>query len=211
MSLYRYFKPSGKVKDDSNSMAILPSPEGPLSKVVPSSTIVAGDTRGDRSRGTYEKYTPTEEAKIANYAILDGTAAALRHFSKEYPRLKWSTVNDWKVATIKMVREGGVDDIKVTEINSKKRGRPSYLNDQLKEELKAYITALRAGGGVVNSSIVISAATGILMEKSPSSLEYNGGHLFLKKGWAKCFPKQMNFVKRKATTKAKVSIDNLMS
>lgn len=136
MSLYRYFKPStasSKVKDD--SLTVLPSPEGPLSKVVPSSTIVAankkvteamaGDTRsrGGSSRGTYEKYTPTEKAKIANYAILHGTAAALRHFSKEYPRLKWSTVNDWKVAAIKMVKDGGVDDIKVTEINSKKRGR----------------------------------------------------------------------------------------
>uniref|UniRef100_A0A1X7T0J6 Uncharacterized protein n=1 Tax=Amphimedon queenslandica TaxID=400682 RepID=A0A1X7T0J6_AMPQE len=123
MSLYRYFKPSSKVKDD--SLTVLPSPEGPLSKVVPPSTIVAanekvaeamaGDTRGDRSgssRGTYEKYTPTEKAKIANYAILHGTAAALRHFSKEYPRLKWSTVNDWKVAAIKMVKDGGVDDIK---------------------------------------------------------------------------------------------------
>uniref|UniRef100_A0A1X7SES6 Uncharacterized protein n=1 Tax=Amphimedon queenslandica TaxID=400682 RepID=A0A1X7SES6_AMPQE len=86
-----------------------------------------------------------------------------------------------------MVKDGGVDDIKVREINSKKRGRPSYLNDQLKEELKAYITALRAGGGVVNSSIVISAATGILMERNPLSLECNGGHLSLKKGWARCF------------------------
>uniref|UniRef100_A0A1X7T0V3 Uncharacterized protein n=1 Tax=Amphimedon queenslandica TaxID=400682 RepID=A0A1X7T0V3_AMPQE len=78
----------------------------------------------------------------------------------------------------------------------------------LKEELKAYITALRAGGGVVNSSIVISAATGILLERNPLSLECNGGHLSLKKGWAKCFLKQMNFVKRKATTKAKVSVEN---
>ena len=46
------------------------------------------------------------------------------------------------------------------------------------------------------------------MERNPLSLECNGGHLSLKKGWAKCFLKQMNFVKRKATTKAKVSVEN---
>uniref|UniRef100_A0A1X7UL38 Uncharacterized protein n=1 Tax=Amphimedon queenslandica TaxID=400682 RepID=A0A1X7UL38_AMPQE len=90
MSLYHCFKPSSKAKDD--SLTVLPSPEGHLSKVVPPSTIVAaneklaeamaGDTGSDRigsSQGTYENYTPTEKAKIANYALLHGTAAALRH------------------------------------------------------------------------------------------------------------------------------------
>uniref|UniRef100_A0A1X7UJJ9 Uncharacterized protein n=1 Tax=Amphimedon queenslandica TaxID=400682 RepID=A0A1X7UJJ9_AMPQE len=140
---------------------------------------MAGDTGSDRSgssQGTYEKYTPTEKAKIANFAILHGTAAALRHFSKEYPRLKWSIVNDW------LIKDGGVNDI------------------------KAYITI---GGGVVTLSIVISAATGILMARHPLSQECNGGHFFLKKGWAKCFLKEINFVKRKATTKAKVSVENI--
>uniref|UniRef100_A0A1X7UK74 DDE-1 domain-containing protein n=1 Tax=Amphimedon queenslandica TaxID=400682 RepID=A0A1X7UK74_AMPQE len=47
------------------------------------------------------------------------------------------------------------------------------------------------------------------MARHPLSQECNGGHFFLKKGWAKCFLKEINFVKRKATTKGKVSVENI--
>ena len=33
--------------------------------------------------------------------MLHGTSAALHHFKKEFPELKWSTANDWKNAVIK--------------------------------------------------------------------------------------------------------------
>ena len=40
------------------------------------------------------------------------------------------------------------------------------------------------------------------------SLECNGGHIALKKSWAKYFLGKMNFVKQKATTKSKLIVKN---
>ena len=63
-----------------------------------------------------------------------------------------------------------------------------------------YIEVIRNAGGVVNTAIVIAAATGMLLVRDPESLECNGGHIVLKKGWAKYFLQKMSCVKRKATT-----------
>ena len=62
------------------------------------------------------------------------------------------------------------------------RGRPSLLPDSVTADIKCYIRALRDAGGVVNTAIVLAAATGILQRKDPTSL---GGHIILKKSWAK--------------------------
>lgn len=75
-------------------------------------------------------------------------------------------------------------------------------------DIKCYIRALRDAGGVVNTAIVLAAATGILQRKDPASLHCNGGHIILKKSWAKCLLKTMNFVKRRATTKHVPNLHN---
>ena len=155
---------------------VLPSPEGPLSHEVPSSSIQAanksvsaifesevatgseagvGTKKG--KRGTYEKHSPEEKAKVGNYAVLHGTSAAIRHFKSKHPDLKWSTVNDWKKAVIAKTKRnyqtGQVDPI--TELESKKRGRPAMLNDELSKDLRLYIEAIRTSGGVVNTAILL--------------------------------------------------------
>lgn len=55
------------------------------------------------------------------------------------------------------------------------------LNDELSNELKPYIIALRERGGVVNAATVIAASTGMLLERDSASLSCNGGHITLKK------------------------------
>ena len=82
------------------------------------------------------------------------------------------------------------------------------LSDELSKDLRLYIEAIRTSGGVVNTAILIAAATGMLQVRDPAALECNGGHIVLKKGWAKYFLEKMQFVKRKATTKAKPAILN---
>ena len=49
------------------------------------------------TRRPYAKFTPKQKAIVGNYAVSNGTSAALW----EFPELKWSTVNDWKSAIIK--------------------------------------------------------------------------------------------------------------
>ena len=119
-------------------------------------------------------------------------------------------MNDCKEAIIRATkksdRRGG--QLKPIEaLGGKKRGRPSLLAEDLTEDIKSYIFnyALREAGGVVNTSIVLAAAT---QKKDPFSLQSNGGTIELKKSWAKYLLKKMNFVKRKATTKSKVTVEH---
>ena len=82
MSLYRYYKPVPK----------LPYPDGPLSRLVPSSSILdANDTyiktsSAGRSskRGSYVKLTGVQQAQIAKYALFHGNKEAIRQFTKQY-------------------------------------------------------------------------------------------------------------------------------
>ncbi len=101
MSVTQLFKP---VKEIDTS---LPSPIGPLAVKVASSRIEGANKRVRDTmisegkagqRGHYEKYTAKEKATVANYTILHGSSAEVRHFIKDYPRLKRTAVNDWRNA-----------------------------------------------------------------------------------------------------------------
>ena len=61
-------------------------------------------------------------------------------------------------ATKKAVRGGQLEKISLLE--EKKRGRPSLFPDSVTADIKCYIRALRDAGGVVNTAIVLAAATG---------------------------------------------------
>ena len=56
-------------------------------------------------------------------------------------------------------------------------GRPLLLGKNLDLLVKAYITALRKAGGVVNTSVVICAAQGIIAAKNHVLLAEHGGHI----------------------------------
>ena len=214
MSLYAYFEKTSK--------SCLPNPQGPLSKQLPSSCIESANQQVEElakqttivgksgKRGPYKKYSPKERAEVANYATLHGTSAAIRHFKARFPDLKWTTVNDWKEAMLKAASKAAIDGQlkKITELEEKKRGRPSLLPDSVITDIKCYIRAVRDAGGVINTAIVLAAATGILQRKDPTSLQCNGGHIILKKSWAKYLLKTMKFVKRRATTKHVPNLHN---
>ena len=146
--------------------------------------------------------------------MLHGTSAALRHFKKEFPELKWSTTNDWKNAIIKQKKikaSWGQEPAEVAEFVGKNRGRPSTLPEDITKDLIEYIRAICESGGVVNTAIVIAAGMGMVKRRDPTLLECNGGYVTLKKSWAKYLLCKLNFVKRKAITKCKVDVKTLNS
>ena len=128
------------------------------------SELEVGDSKSGRKRGSYTTYSPKDKAKVGNYALQHGVSSTLHHFKKDYPNLKWSTVNDWK-EIIKKKEQNKVAI--VTELQGKKRGCPSILREELSSELKAYIHAIREGGG---TAIVMAAGTGIVQQKEPGLL-----------------------------------------
>ena len=73
-------------------------------------------------------------------------------------------------------------------------------------QVRAYLTALRANGAVVNTAIAIGCAEGIVKSNDSNLLASNGGHIILLKHWAKHLLSRMGFVKRRASTKAKIAI-----
>lgn len=90
----------------------------------------------------------------------------------------------------------------------KKRGRPLLLGEELDKKVKAYLLSLRSCGAVVNTAITLVCAQGIVINEDASLLDVNGGHISLSKHWAKNFLHRIGFVKRKGTTKAKVTVEN---
>ena len=168
--------------------SVLPSPTGPLSKEVPATAITAAnkevmkclkhseDEKGVKKRGTYQKYSGKDKARIGNYAAANGTSAAIHHFEKEFPDLKYTTVCEWKNAVAALTRTFHET---VTMIEEKKR--PSMLPKDITSHLAKYIHAIRDAGGIINTAFVIAAGLGIVKKVNPALLECNGGYVVLKK------------------------------
>ena len=93
MALFKYFK-----REKS-----LPDPQRPLSERVPPTSIekankevkAISDKCGNEC-ALYMVETPERKAKVGKYTAENGMTNAIRHFSKELPSLKESTVRGWK-------------------------------------------------------------------------------------------------------------------
>ena len=215
MSLYRYFKPVGKN---------LPDPEGPLSNVLPSSTIKAANDavlatsrqperapKGSK-RGSYATLTGVQQAQVARYAFSYGNKAAIHRYSEEYStNIKDSSVSTWKSKYAKEfdrkrgageVEQNG--DIVVHSIPQKKRGRPLLLGDELDERVKRYIKDVRAAGTPVDTTVVMASGEAIVRRTDKKLLKENGGPIDITKSWAKSLLTRIGYVKRKACSTAKV-------
>jgi len=78
------------------------------------------------------------------------------------------------------------------------------IGEELDKQVREYIVYMRSTGTAVNTAVVISCAEGILMHEDASLLP----RVDLNKGWAQYLLHRMGYVKRKATTKAKVTVEN---
>ena len=99
-------------------------------------------------------------------------------------------------------------DVAVVSLPTKPQGRPLLLGQELDKAVQDYIEALRVAGGVVNSTIIVAAANGIVSAKDPSLLVSRGGSISINKNWAKSLLSRMKYVKRKCSNAGKVSLPN---
>lgn len=67
---------------------------------------------------------------------------------------------------------------------------------------------MRVNGAAVNTAIAVACAEGIIKNHDSNLLASNGGHITLTKYWGKHLLNRMGFVKRRATTKSKITIEN---
>ena len=129
-----------------------------------------------RKRGNYQVYSDETRAKIARYAINNGVMNAVRKFSRELDSpVRESTVRSKKTSYLKEVNRGkeNISTLPAT------RGRPVLLGIELDSQVQSYIRRLRVNGGVVNSTVCIAIARGIILHKNRCLLQEFGGHITL--------------------------------
>ena len=126
--------------------------------------------------------------------------------------MKPTSVQTWKgkyLAEISRKQKAGETcDLSVKSLPVKKRGRPLLLGEELDTEVKRYIQAVREGGGVINTAITMAAATAIVRKADRNLLAENGGPITITSNWAKSLLYRMNFVKRRGSSTAKMTVMN---
>ena len=161
-----------------------------------------------KKHGSYSTISEELKAKVAKYAAENGVSSSLRHFkSVQELDLKESTVHGWVTTYQKRLdslrKEG--KPVMVSVLSEKPRGRPLLIGSELEDQVKSFVGELRSSRAVVNSAIVRAAARGILLAKDANLLEENGGGINLTKDWVNQLLARMGYIKRKATTKTKIS------
>ena len=206
------------MKEKQNNLTeVLPDPTGPLSIVVPTSSISDANQEvsmiykeiasGERRKGPYVKLTdPSQRCEIGRRAAQYGTTNAIRYYKKKYPdlNLSESTIRRLKNSYKDQLRKRPLEEkSSLAQLPMQKRGRPLMIGEKLEGQVKHYLMEIRKRGGVVNAAIALAVGKGIVRN---GDLPYKD--VELTKDWAKYLLSRMGLVKRKASTSAKVSVEN---
>ena len=76
----------------------------------------------------------------------------------------------------------------------KEAERLLFIGEKLDENIQGLIRGTRKAGGVINTSVVVAMAMGIVSTKDPSLLHENGGHLVITSSWAKSLLKRIAWI-----------------
>lgn len=103
-------------------------------------------------RKKYQTVSEKLKLEIGRFAALNGTRAALKRFTKIYPKydLKRTSINSWK----------GKCKSKKQSSLLKRSGRPNLLSDHLIKKAKDIIIGTRSAGTVISRRMVIAIARG---------------------------------------------------
>jgi len=231
MALLKYFKRAEPTKNEKID-SVLPKVDGPLGKLMPMSAIRAANTAvrakllesrhvteadaaagsdGDtiKHRGRYQIFTSKERAEYGRRAAEYGITPAIRHFAKvdlKHRTLSPSTIFAWKENYLKeLAKRKHDEEPEVKELPPKKRGRPLLIGPQLDDRVQVYVKEMRKTGVVINTAVVMAAAEGIVKHHDANLIE-DDGPITITKDWARSLLTRMHFVKRRANSKAKVSV-----
>ena len=168
-------------------------------------------------RGKYNCYTPEQRAQIGKYATENGATNAAKRYTAAWwiainestaRRLKSEYLEKLKQKFLSTERESDRSTdgpITIKGLETKERGRPLLLGDELDAAVQEYIQSLRLANGVVNTIVVMAVAEGIISAKNISMLSSHGGHIVITKSWARSLLTRMGYVKRKFSTSGKIS------
>ena len=225
MSILNYFQRVKKYSRDQ-----LPDPNGPLNTEgkVPSSAIASANiavqavlvekseattdsSSVPKSRGPYLHLTPAQKFNIGKKASEHGVTNTLRYYKRTFPDLplRETSVQRFKDSFQQSLKRPRNDTLEnMSELPNKKMGRPLLIGEELDRQVQEYLRYLREQGSAVNSAIAIATAEGVVRNVDANLLACNGGGIILSKPWARGLLGRMGMVKRRASSKAKISIEN---
>ena len=178
--------------------------------------LTKSDTRIDRSNVPLSQRREKEEhtsnmLQNLKFAAENGNKAAVDKFSKVLSRpVRESTMRGIKKAYYIELQKKRNHDAEITRLEYRLRGRPLLLG-KLDANVQEYIRKLRLAGCVINRTIVVAAARGIVEHLQPSLLHEYGGPVEPGRKWAESLMRRMGLVKRKATKAARKVPDDLES
>ena len=223
--ILHYFKKKEATHTDSNTTHPVPLPsmvkslsKKELEQV--NETVAAKTLEWQRGPSTkrshsYNDYSLEQRAMIGKYAAENGATKACKHYSKVLAKnVPESTARRLKSQYLAALNSKRVETASASHgtvpvvscLTKKRSGRPLLLGNDLDDTVQEFIESLRKVGGVVNTSIVMAAAEGIIAAKNPSFLAKHGGHITITKGWVKSLFSRMGFVKRKGSNAGKVTV-----
>ena len=174
--------------------------EGNLNHMLSEAYVRSASKSGRRKRGEYEKYTIDQKLEMAKYAEGYGVMRAVRYFTQKFGKsVSESTLRTFrdKYRHELEVKATIGDASPVSSLPEKPRGRPVLLG-KYDSEVMNYLLALKRAGGIVNPSIAVSTARGVLLAKDKTLLAEFGGQIDLTKHWAASILNRLNFEKGKA-------------
>ena len=140
-----------------------------------------------KKRGHYNVYSADQRAKIGQYAQEHGIMPAVRKFRNEFDRpLQDSSVRSMRKAYMEARKHLPDEDVEVTELPTKERGRPLMLGEY-DSEVVEYVEALKRNGVQINHQIVMDAARGVLLHHDKNKLKEFGGPIAITRKWAESF------------------------
>jgi hypothetical protein len=142
-------------------------------------------TTTSRKRGSYDRVSSLNKAKITKYAAENGIMAAIHQFEKEGFKLKERTVQGWRkehCANIARINASHSD--KIADVQGSSRwalSRPLLLGQGVEDKTNGIICSIRDAGGIINNSIVIGILKEIIEDTDSNLLAENGGSLIIEK------------------------------
>ena len=184
MALFKYYKKTEKKTPTSTTVTpCLPTKVDSLSEAqLQKANNHIRETVGDGAISCrkqwhhYNEYSAKERADIGKYAAENG-AKACRHFPRTLGKtIPESTVqglkSEYLTALGRKIDDSHVDGtskecqrVRVSALPKKVSGRPLLLGEDFDATIREFVQSLRKVGGVVNTSIVMAAAEGIVAAK----------------------------------------------
>ena len=164
------------------------------------STVSPATGRQLEKRQSYAHYSGEVRemrAKIGKYAAENGNEKARKHFSKDCPDLKESTIRNFKKKYhVKLAEAHKAGNTEVICIPSEVRGRPPVLMD-LDNKLLTFLKGIRSRGGVINVHVV-RGVTHALTTSNPAMTHLN--NFDMPRSWVHSIYKRMGYTVRAGTT-----------